>query len=441
MKGPSRSKVVSTKLQRIAKLARDAPTMVLTNLAHHIDMDLLHEAYKRTRKDGATGVDGQTAKEYGEDLEENLADLLRRQKEGRYRAPPVRRVYIPKGRGKDRRPLGIPTFEDKVLQRAVAMVLGAVYEEEFLDCSYGFRLGRSAHMMLEAVRGALFAMHGAWVLEVDIRKYFDKVDHAKLREVLHRRVRDKVLTRLVGKWLNAGVLEEGALRHPEAGTPQGGVISPLLANIYLHEVLDTWFEKEVVPRLSGTARLFRYADDVVMVFRYEEDARRVLAVLAKRLAKYGLEIHPDKTRLVDFRRPPPSAKAKDLRARKGGRSFDLLGFTHHWARSPDGKWRIKRRTAKDRLARSLKRVSDWCRRHRHRPIRVQHDHLCRVVRGHYGYYGIRDNSRAISTYVRYVQRIWRKWLDRRSDRARMKWERFEQLVERFPLPAPRLVVT
>jgi RNA-directed DNA polymerase len=261
MAGTPSSTTVSTKLERIAKLAREMPQEALTTLAHYIDIDWLREAYRRTRKDGATGVDRQTAEEYARNLEENLRSLLERAKSGSYVAPPVRRVHIPKGEGSQTRPIGIPTFEDKVLQRAVAMVLEAVYEQSFLDCSYGFRRGRSAHQALRVVQNQTVKMAGKWVLELDIRKFFETLDHCHLRNIVRKRVRDGVLLRLIGKWLNAGVMEDGGIEYPDAGTPQGGVISPILANIYLHEVLDEWFVRQVVPHLVGPAVLVRYADD------------------------------------------------------------------------------------------------------------------------------------------------------------------------------------
>lgn len=262
MAGTSTPENVSTKLERIAKLAKQMPGAPLRTLAHHIDVEWLKEAHRRVRKDGAVGVDGQTAEEYARELESNLGKLLDRAKAGDpYRAPPVRRVYIPKGDGTKVRPIGIPTFEDKVLQKAVAMVLEAVYEQDFSDSSYGFRPGRGAHDALQSLWQQTMAMGGGWVLEADIEKFFDSVDHAKLREVLSQRVSDGVLARLVGKWLKAGVMEEGKVRHPETGTPQGGVISPILANIYLHEVLDVWWERDVRPRLRGRTALVRYADD------------------------------------------------------------------------------------------------------------------------------------------------------------------------------------
>ena len=303
------STTVSTKLERIATLASEMPQMAFTTLAHHIDIDWLREAYRRTRKDGATGVDGQTATEYARHLEDNLRSLLDRAKSGRYRAPPVRRVHIPKGDGSQTRPIGIPTFEDKVLQRAVAMVLEAVYEQDFLDCSYGFRPGRSAHQALRDLRHQAMRMAGGWVLEVDIRKFFDDPGPPAPAENRSQRVRDGVLLRLIGKWLNAGVMEDGGLTYPEAGTPQGGVMSPLLANIYLHEVLDTWFEREVEasaerPRAPGPLRGRR---------RHGLRARTTRGgswtCCRSDSAKYGLTLHPEKTRLVEFRRPDRALRA------------------------------------------------------------------------------------------------------------------------------------
>jgi RNA-directed DNA polymerase len=435
MAEPQTSVDVSTKLERVAKLAREAPDMAFRSLAHLIDIDWLREAYRRTRKDGARGVDGQSAQEYQANLEDNLRSLLERAKSGTYRAPPVRRVHIPKGSGSETRPLGIPTFEDKVLQRAVVMVLEAVYEQDFLDCSYAFRPERSAHMALEALQHQSVVMAGGWVLEVDVRKFFDRLDHGMLRELLRRRVHDGVLLRLIGKWLNAGVLEDGSVSYPDAGTPQGGVVSPMLANIFLHEVLDAWFDREVKPRLAGKAVLLRYADDAVFLFANETDAQRVMEVLPKRLGKYGLELHPVKTRLVDFRRPDrfvPSGTGT------GPGTFDLLGFTHYWGKARSGKWIVKRRTAKDRFRRALKRVAEWCREHRHDRVRAQQEALGQKLRGHFRYFGIRGNFDAIARFLHQVTRVWRKWLNRRSQRASMPWERMYRLLERYPLPRPRI---
>ena len=412
--------------------------MVITSLAHHIDIDWLREAYRRTRKDGAAGVDGQTAAEYEAKLEDNLRSLLDRAKSGTYRAPPVRRVHIPKGEGSQTRPLGIPTFEDKLLQRAILMALEAVYEQDFLPCSYGFRPGRSAHDALAELWEQLMPT-GGWVLEVDVQKFFDTVDHDHLRAILGQRVRDGVLQRLIGKWLNAGVLEAGELTHPEAGTPQGGVISPLLANIYLHEVLDKWFDKEVRPRLSGRATLIRYADDFVIVFSCEQDARRVMDVLPKRFGKYGLTLHPDKTRLIEFRRPakPPAELRNGGEGRPG--TFDLLGFTHYWGRSRSGGWVVKRKTASSRFRRGLKSLSHWCRRYRHLPLAQQRQALSQKLRGHFGYFGITGNYKALARFRRQAMNIWCKWLCRRSQKARAAWDSMMKKLERFELPRARIM--
>jgi group II intron reverse transcriptase/maturase len=415
------------------------PGAALTTLAHHIDVEFLREAHRRTRKDGATGVDGQTADEYARNLESNLQSLLNRAKSGdHYRAPPVRRVHIPKGDGSKTRPIGIPTFEDKILQRAVAMVLEAIYEQDFLECSYGFRPGRSAHDALQAVWQETMKMRGGWVLEADIEKFFDSVSHAKLREVLSQRVRDGVLLRLIGKWLNAGVMEEGVVYHPDTGTPQGGVVSPILANVFLHEVLDVWFEREVKPRLCGRAALIRYADDFVMVFETEEDARRVADVLPKRFDRYGLRLHPEKTRLLRFERPssesPPNGGGNTK-----PETFDLLGFTHFWGRSRKGKWVVKRKTASDRFSRTLRRLSEWCRVNRHLPIAEQHTRLVQKLRGHDAYFGITGNGASLQALRQWTRRIWKKWLARRSWHAHLNWARMNELLKVFPLPPARVV--
>ena len=424
-----------TKRQRIAELARSKRGVALSTLHHVIDLEWMREAYRLTRKDGAPGIDGVTAAEYVQSLEVNLSDLLERVKSGRYQAPPVRRVYIPKGDGAgSRRPLGLPTFEDKVCQRAIVMVLEPVYEQDFLPCSYGFRPGRSAHQALEDLRTG-FMSHGLrWVIDLDIEKYFDSISHPHLRAFLDRRVTDGVIRRMIDKWLKAGVLEDGLLRHATEGSPQGGVISPHLSNIFLHHVLDEWFENEVKPRLKGRSTLVRFADDAVMAFEDFLDAQRVLGVLGKRLARYELTLHPDKTRFVDFRFKRPDGKAHP---KSDGTTFTFLGFCHVWGKSQKGKAVVRQITAKRRYARALAAVSEWCRENRHKPIREQHTHLVTMMRGHYAYYGISGNSRRVSWYADTVPRIWQKWLARRG--SRFPWDRFKDLLKRHPLPAARIV--
>ncbi len=406
-------------------------------------MEWMQEAYRLTRKDGVPGVDGLTAKDYEAKLEANLRDLLERIKSGRYQAPPVRRAFIPKADG-TQRPLGIPTFEDKVAQRAIVMALEAVYEQDFLDCSFGFRPGRSAHQALQRLRNACMEQKLPWVLEVDLRKYFDTIPHGFLRSFLDRRVTDGVLRRMIDKWLKAGVLEEGRLQRNEMGSPQGGVISPLLANIFLHHVLDEWFESEVRPRLAGKSMLVRYADDFVMAFESFEDAQRVRAALVKRLGRYGLELHADKTRFIDFRKHPPADKPRTMdrdgqHPRPQATSFDFLGFTLVWGKSRKGNRVIRLHTAKSRFARALAGVNEWCRRNRHRPIPEQQARLSAMMRGHYAYYGVTGNVRRLQRYAAQIRRIWKKWLSRRDRKGFLAWSRMQQLLDRHPLPLPRIV--
>ena len=386
------------------------------------------------------GVDGQTWTEYAKNLESNLQSLMDRAKSGTYRAPPVRRVHIPKaGSATETRPIGIPTLEDKVLQRAVVMLLEPIYEQDFDAGSYGFRPGRSAHQALEELWKQTMDSSGGWILEVDIRKFFDTLDHAHLREFLRHRMRDGVLKRLIGKWLKAGVMESGNVSYPDAGSPQGGVISPLLANVFLHYVLDTWFRQEVQPRLQGRAHLIRYADDFVILFTHEADARRVMEVLPKRFGKYGLAIHPDKTRLVAFRRP--SCKTDDTQGDDNGRpgTFDLLGFTHYWGRTRRGGWAVIRKTASKRLslrgAEHRRVVSGEPTSSDHRTARETDPKgarpLC-VLWNH-------GQCESIALVSLAVSRAWRKWLNRR-DRCRvMLWSRFTRLLKRYPLPWPKIV--
>lgn len=432
MAGKQRPGTVSTRQARIAQLAEQMPETALYSLSHHMDMMWMHEAHRRTRKDGAVGVDGRTAGDFAADLTENLQGLIDRAKSGSYRAPPVRRVLIPKGDGSKTRPIGIPTFEDKVLQRAVVMLLEPLYEQDFYDFSYGFRPGRSAQDAIDALDRGLHAMGGGWVLDVDVASFFDTLDHKQLRDLLRKRVADGVVVRLVGKWLRAGVMDGGVVHRSELGTPQGGVISPLLANIYLHDVLDVWWVKEVQPRLRGRAFLVRYADDFVIAFSDREDALRVQEVLPKRFERFGLTLHPEKTRLVPFERPKRGGGG----SRPG--SFDFLGFTIHWGRAKGGRPVLRRKTAKSRFSRALRALNRWLRAARHLPIRVQAKILSAKIRGHCNYYGIRGNSRAINRFHYEARRLWYKWLRRRSQRTRMTWPVFNKMLQRYPLPPARL---
>jgi RNA-directed DNA polymerase len=425
---------LSTNRQRIANLAGTKPGTALFSLHHVIDLDWMKEAYRLTRKDGAPGVDGVTAADYEVNLEANLLGLLERIKSGRYRAPPVRRTYIPKADG-SLRPLGIPSFEDKVAQRAVTMVLEAVYEQDFLPCSYGFRPGRSAHQALRNLEGDIWAKRLYWVVDIDISKYFDSIPHSHLRAFLDQRVTDGVIRRMIDKWLNAGAVEDGLLRRTTEGSPQGGVISPCLSNVFLHYVLDEWFETEVRPRLCGDCTLVRFADDAVMAFDTLVDAQRVLAVLGKRLARFGLTLHPDKTRIVDFR---PLTTDSKRHPETDGTNFDFLGFTHVWGRSRKGKPLVRQVTAKGRYARALAAVTDWCRNNRHRSIPDQHRHLSSMMRGHFAYYGVGGNKRRLQWFAYQAVRIWQKWLSRRDRRSAVRWTRLNEILRQHPLPRVRI---
>lgn len=434
MTGTLKPDSVSTKQRRIAELASKNPAMAFTSLNHHLDEEWLRHAYNLTRKDGAVGVDGRTAADYEAKLDENLRDLVARIKSGRYVAPPVRRAHIPKADGTTR-PLGIPTFEDKVAQRAIALLLEPIYEEDFLPCSYGFRPGRSAHAALRGLRSFIMECGARWVLDVDLRKYFDTIDHSHLRAFLDRRVVDGVVRKMIDKWLKAGVLEEGQLRRSDVGTPQGGVISPLLANVFLHYVLDDWVASSVGPRMKRKYTIVRFADDFVMAFEDFLDCRRVLEVLGKRVGRFGLSLHPDKTRMIDFRFRRPDGRHPSTQ----GTTFDFLGFTHVWGKSRRGKNVVYQRTAKQRFARALRTVHDWCKKHRHLSLPEQHRRLSRMVLGHYAYYGITGNGRRLRWYLRRVEVTWRMWLSRRTRGNPMHWARFAAILDRYPLPPTRIV--
>ena len=425
-----------TGLNWVAEIARRYPEQPITTLGKYITVDLLRDSFRKTRKKGAPGVDKQTWRDYLQDLESNLEDLHGRIRSGSYRAPPVRRVYIPKGGGK-KRPIGIPTLEDKVYQRAVVMVLEQIYEQEFLDCSYGFRPDRGAHQALQAVRNAVMDMRGGVVVEVDIKSFFDCLDHGELRRFLDIRVRDGEIRRAIDKWLKAGVLEHGQVRRSSAGTPQGGVISPLLANIYLHYVLDEWFETEVKPRLSGPCTLVRYADDVVIVCSLARDARRVMGVLPKRFNRFGLDLHPDKTRMISFRRPS-KGKDKGGGGKGGPGAFTFLGMTHHWGKSRRGNWVVRQKTASSAFRRVVTVIGEWLMETRHLKVREVHRQLTVKLQSHDGYYGITGNYRAISRIRQYIRRCWIKALLRRNRTRTMTWKRFNILLAAYPMPRPKI---
>jgi group II intron reverse transcriptase/maturase len=375
-----------------------------------ITPEALYAAFRGLRKKASAGVDGVTYDMYERDAARNIQALHERLKNGKYQAQPLRRVYIRKEDGKQR-PLSIPALEDKIVQKATAEILNAIYEQDFLDCSYGFRPGRGQHQALDEVGRVICTRPTGWILDLDVTAYFDSIVRKQLMEMIEKRVRDGSVLRLIRKWIQVGVIEEGRLLVSETGTGQGQTISPLLANIYLHYVLDEWFENEVKPRLRGAAHEIRFADDAVLCFQYKEDAGRVMEVLSKRFAKYGLTLHPEKTRLVEFGR-----YAEENAKRRGKKpcTLDLLGFTHICARSRKGKFTVHVRTMKKRFKRGLTAIAEWCQENRHEPVDEQQKTLNAKLRGHYQYYGRPTNYRSIWQFYREVRRLWHKWLSRRT---------------------------
>lgn len=419
---------MSPQLLRVAERAKRDPKGPILSLARLIDEPALERAYQRIRKDAAVGVDGVSKEQYGQKLGENLRDLYERLRTQRYRHQAIRRVHIPKEGGKTR-PIGVSTIEDKVVQNAVREVLETIYEPMFHDSSYGFRPGRRAHDALRGLNRMLFEREVSWIIEADIQSYFDSIDRTKLKEMLRQRIADESFMRLIGKCLHVGILDGAEYSEPGEGTVQGSTLSPLLGNVYLHHVLDLWLETEVRPRLRGRMRVIRYADDFVIGFELEDDARRVMSVLSKRFERFGLKLHPDKTRLFPFSRPRDWKQGG-----KGPTSFDFLGFTVHWRRSRRRFWRVGLKTRKARQRRAAMSIDDWCRRHRHLPVKAQHAALKRKLDGHCNYFGVSGNGGRLSALLYYARRCWRRWLRRRSQKSRMNWERFNEFLKVYPLP-------
>jgi RNA-directed DNA polymerase len=427
--------ILSANLTRVNEAAKRSRQTRFTALLHHVDVAALERAYRRLRRQAAPGVDGVTVESYEQDLEGNLRDLADRVHGGRYRPLPVRRTYIPKADG-GQRPLGILALEDKIVQGAVAEVLSAIYEADFLECSYGFRPGRSAHKALRVVREAITTEPVNWVLDADIRRYFDSVDHDWLLRMLAHRIADARVLRLISQWLRAGILEGGVYAETVEGTPQGAGISPLLANIFLHYVLDLWVEQWKRRHATGHVRLVRYADDYVLMFQRRHDAETMTAALAERLAKFGLQLHEDKTRLIEFGR-----FAEDNRRRKGRARpevFDFLGFTHYCGETRDGRFLLCQKTQRKRMIRKLKELRQAMRRRMHQRLHDQHRWLAAVLRGHYAYFGIPGNSTCLDRFRLQVMKAWRRVLLRRSQRPKLSWERFNAILKVYPIPNGRV---
>jgi RNA-directed DNA polymerase len=423
-----------TDINRIAELAKEDPRRQFFSIAHLITVEKLQGAFRSLRKDASAGIDGVTYEQYETNAEENIRQLHQRLKEGKYRVQPLRRVYIPKEDGKQR-PISIPALEDKIVQKSVVDLLNAIYEQDFLNCSYGFRPGRGQHQALDEVGRVLCRRPTGWVLEIDIRSYFDSIVRSVLVEMIEKRVSDGSVLRLIQKWIKVGVIDDGKLLVSETGTGQGQPISPLLANVYLHHALDQWFEQVVKPRLRGEAYEIRFADDAILCFQHKEDAEKVLRVLPKRFAKYGLTLHPEKTRLIEFGR---FAAGNAKRRGKKPETFNFLGFTHTGARSRKGKFTVHVKTIAKRLRRGLAAITEWCKKHRHDPVSVQQKTLNAKLRGHYQYYGRPTNYRSLWQFHRRVRRIWREWLSRRTRGRLLTWERFAEILRQYPLLRPRI---
>jgi len=420
---------VQTSLQAIAKKASEQPEYRFRNLFGMLNEEMLKDSWQFIRKNAASGVDRVSAKEYEQNLDENIHQLVEDLKRKRYRAKLVRRVLIPKENGKTR-PLGIPATQDKLLQVAVKRLLEAIYEQDFSRSSFGYRPNLGALDAVDKLTTKLQFGRFNFVVEADIKGFFDNLNHNELLEMLAERVDDKALLWLIGKWLKAGVLDtDGKTLHPETGTPQGGVISPILANIYLHYALDMWFQKVVIPHCHGQAYLIRFADDFVCVFEIEEDARRFYEVLGKRLGKFGLELSAEKTQIIPF-----SAKAL------GMSSFDFLGFEFRWGKDRKGKPHVDKRTARKSLRKSQKRLPLWCKENRHRKIPELFKALNAKLRGYYNYFGVYGNLPSLNAFYLYAVRTLWKFLNRRSQRKSYNWVVFNQLMERFDIAKPRIVI-
>jgi RNA-directed DNA polymerase len=426
--------VLSPSLQRVNEVATRDRRFRFTALLHHVDEAALRRAFSRQKRSASAGVDGETVASYELALEENLQDLCERVHTGRYRPQPVRRVHLSKPDG-GTRPIGVPVLEDKIVQGAVAEVLSAVYEADFLGFSYGFRLGRSPHDALRALHTALMTRPVSWILDADIRSFFDSVDHEWLLRIVSHRIADRRILRLIRRWLRAGVVEGNEWKETDRGTPQGAGISPLLANIFLHYIFDLWIHQWRERNALGAVVVVRYCDDFVVGFQREDDARRMWADLQERFGRFSLALHEEKTRLIEFGRIPAHRRARSGQRRP--ETFAFLGFTHHCGWTRYGAFIVKRRTQRTRFIRKLKRLRIEAKRRRHSPLAKQQRWLASVLRGHYAYYGLPANHQALSAFYQEVKRLWYRALRRRSQRG-LTWNRFGRILELFPLPEPRI---
>jgi RNA-directed DNA polymerase len=429
---------METKLMRIAELARSHPDMKFTSLAHLLDEEALKQCHHELPNKKATGVNRTTKEEYGEHLDENIQQLVKQLKTKDYRPTPVRRAYIPKTGSSKKRPLGIPEHEDKIVQRAIAKTLNAIYEQDFLDSSFGFRPNRNCHDALKILNFYLERRYTNYIVDADIKGFFDNVNHEWMMKFLQHRIKDPSLLRLIARFLKGGYMEKGKLYKTEEGTPQGGLISPILANVYLHFVLDLWFEKVVRKQCKGQAYIVRYADDFVCCFQYEDDAQNFYYALIQRLKMFQLEIARDKTKIIPFGR-----FASETCRRKGmgkPQTFDFLGFTHYCSKSQNGKFRVKRKTSKKKMNAKLKQCKEWLKANRNKGIEVILDRLNRSLKGYYNYYCITDNTPTVNNFQDRVRGLLFKWMNRRSQRKSFNWDKFLLFMKKFPLPKPNVKV-
>ena len=435
---PRNRRMMETKLQHIADKARRDPGCKFTSLFHLMNAEMLRECFGRLRKDAAAGIDKVTKEEYGEHLEEKVTVLVAKLHRMAYIPQPVRRVYIPKAGSSKKRPLGIPAIEDKLVQAGLTRILSAIYEQDFIDDSYGFRPGRSCHDGLRALSHEVEGGQVNYIVDADIKGFFDNVDHDWLMKFLGHRIADKRVLRYVKRFLKAGIMKDGAVRVSSKGTPQGGLISPVLANIYLHYSLDLWFTRVFQKTSYGHSRIIRYADDFVVCFKCDSDATRFRRELDDRLGKFGLEISPEKTKIIKF---GPLAEVQSKRDGGKAATFDFLGFTHFCSRSRNGrKFRMKRITSRKKFAAKIRMFKDWLKANRTQPTSDLMEDVVSKLRGHYAYYGVTDNSRGIRRFDHEIRRILYKWLNRRGRRGCMNWEKFDLFLKKYPLPAPRIKV-
>ncbi|GAB4073221.1 group II intron reverse transcriptase/maturase [Barrientosiimonas marina] len=430
---------METKLLRIAELARSYPEMQFTSLAHLLDEASLKQCHQELPDNKATGIMGVTKEEYGEELNNNVENLVRRMKKKSYRPQPARRTYIDKAGSKKKRPLGIPEHEDKIVQRGLAKILTSIYESDFLDCSFGFRPKRNCHDALKILNVYIERRRTNYIVDVDIKGFFDNVDHKWMMAFLEHRIKDPSILRLIARFLKAGYMEETKLYKESSGTPQGGVVSPILANIYLHYVLDLWFERKVRKECKGQAYLVRYADDFVCCFQYQQDAYKFFEGLKQRLAKFNLEVAEDKTNIISF------GRFAEKKCRQNGNrkpsTFNFLGFTHYCGQSRKGKFRVKRKTDNKKMRAKLRQTKIWLKENRTKGAEFIMDKIRRSLIGYYNYYGITDNSPAVDLFRDNIRTLLFKWLNRRSQKKSFTWEKFVLFLKKFPLPRPTVKVS